>query len=64
MKTGLINSDSFEKHNTGDGHPEKIEKSNCHKRKIKKLNKKNLIWEKPKIYLKIYCYDTFKKLYR
>ena len=22
MKTAIINSDSYEKHNTGDGHPE------------------------------------------
>ena len=35
MNTAIINSDSYEKHNTGDGHPEQP-KSNCHKRKIKK----------------------------
>ena len=27
MKTGLITSDTYQNHNTGDGHPEKIDQS-------------------------------------
>ena len=26
MKTGLITSDTYQNHNTGDGHPEKIDR--------------------------------------
>ena len=47
MKTGLIISDTYQNHNTGDGHPEKIDRVTAVIDNFKKLNNKNLIWEKP-----------------
>ena len=47
MKTAIINSDSYEKHNTGDGHPEQPKRVIAIKEKLKK--RKDLIWDKPDI---------------
>ncbi len=47
MKTGLITSDSYQNHNTGDGHPEKIDRVTAVINNFKKLDNKNLIWKKP-----------------
>ena len=47
MKTGLITSDTYQNHNTGDGHPEKIDRVAAVIDNFKKLNHKNLIWKKP-----------------
>ena len=47
MKTGLITSDSYQGHNTGDGHPEKIDRVTAIIDNFKKLNNKNLVWKKP-----------------
>jgi acetoin utilization deacetylase AcuC-like enzyme len=47
MKTGLITSDTYQNHNTGDGHPEKIDRVTVIIDNFKKLNNKNLIWKKP-----------------
>ena len=47
MKTGLITSDSYQNHNTGDGHPEKIDRVTAVIDNFKKLNNKNLVWKKP-----------------
>ena len=47
MKTGLITSDTYQNHNTGDGHPEKIDRVTVVIDNFKKLNNKNLIWKKP-----------------
>ncbi|MDA9956373.1 histone deacetylase family protein [Candidatus Pelagibacter sp.] len=47
MKTGLITSDTYQNHNTGDGHPEKIERVTAVIDNFKKLDNKNLIWKKP-----------------
>ena len=46
MKTGLITSDTYQNHNTGDGHPEKIDRVTAVIDNLKKLNNKNLIWKK------------------
>ena len=48
MKTGLITSDTYQNHNTGDGHPEKIDRVTAVIDNFKKLDNKNLIWKKPK----------------
>ena len=48
MKTGLITSDSYKNHNTGDGHPEKIDRVSAIIDNFKKFDNKNLIWKKPK----------------
>ncbi len=47
MKTGLITSDTYQNHNTGDGHPEKIDRVTAVIDNFKKLNNKKLIWKKP-----------------
>ena len=47
MKTGLITSDTYQNHNTGDGHPEKIDRVTAIISNFKKKNNKNLIWKKP-----------------
>ena len=47
MKTGLITSDTYQNHNTGDGHPEKIDRVTAIIDNFKKLDNKNLVWKKP-----------------
>ncbi len=47
MKTGLIISDTYKKHNTGEGHPEKIDRVTAIINNFKKLDNKDLIWKKP-----------------
>ena len=47
MKTGLITSDTYQNHNTGEGHPEKADRVTAVIDNFKKLNNKNLIWKKP-----------------
>ena len=47
MKTGLITSDTYKDHNTGDGHPEKIDRVTVVIDNFKRLDNKNLIWKKP-----------------
>ena len=47
MKTGLITSDTYQNHNTGDGHPEKIDRVTVVIDNFKKLDNKNLLWKKP-----------------
>ena len=44
MKTGLITSNTYQNHNTGDGHPEKIDRVKVVIDNFKKKNNKNLIW--------------------
>ena len=45
MKTAIINSESYEKHFTGDGHPEQPKRVTVITERLKK--NKNLIWDKP-----------------
>tara|TARA_B100001778_G_scaffold49086_1_gene36345 strand:- start:87 stop:1016 length:930 start_codon:yes stop_codon:yes gene_type:complete len=47
VKTGLITSDTYHNHNTGDGHPEKIDRVTAIIENFKRLDNKNLVWEKP-----------------
>ena len=47
MKTGLITSDTYQNHKTGEGHPEKIDRVTAVIDNFKKLDNKNLIWKKP-----------------
>ena len=47
MKTGLITSDTYQNHNTGDGHPEQIARVKIIIENFKRKNNKNLIWKKP-----------------
>ena len=47
MKTGLITSDTYQNHNTGDGHPEKIDRVTAVIDNFEKIGNKKLIWKKP-----------------
>ena len=47
MKTGLVTSDTYQNHNTGKGHPEKIDRVTVVIDNFRKLDNKNLIWKKP-----------------
>jgi len=47
MKTGLITSDTYQNHNTGEGHPEKIDRVTAVIDNFKKIDNKELIWKKP-----------------
>tara|TARA_B100000989_G_scaffold59974_1_gene41035 strand:- start:1073 stop:2002 length:930 start_codon:yes stop_codon:yes gene_type:complete len=46
VKTGLITSETYQNHNTGDGHPENIDRVTAIIDNFRKLNNKNLIWKK------------------
>ena len=47
MKTGLITSNTYQNHNTGEGHPEKIDRVTAVIDNFKKINNKELIWKRP-----------------
>ena len=47
MKTGLIISDTYKNHDTGNGHPEKIDRVTAVIDNFKKIDDKNLLWKKP-----------------
>ena len=63
MKTGLITSNTYQNHNTGNGHPEKIDRVTVIIDNLKKLNKKNLIWKKPSNYKRELLENTHNKDY-
>jgi len=46
VKTGLITSDTYQNHNTGTGHPEKIDRVSVIIENFKKIDNKNIIWKK------------------
>ncbi len=47
MKTGLITSDTYQYHNTGNGHPEKVDRVTAIIENFKKNDNNNLVWKKP-----------------
>ena len=47
MKTCLVTSDTYQNHNTGEGHPEKIDRVTAIINNFKKLDNKELTWKKP-----------------
>jgi len=47
VKTGLITSDTYKNHNTGEGHPEKIDRVTAVIDNFKRQDSKNLLWKKP-----------------
>ena len=63
MKTGLITSNTYQNHNTGDGHPERIDRVTVIIDNFKKLNNKNLIWKKPSKYKRGLLENTHNKDY-
>ena len=58
MKTGLITSDTYQNHNTGDGHPEKVDRVTVVIDNFKKLDNKKLIWKKPNKFENSYLIKT------
>ena len=48
MKTGIITTDTYLNHNTGQGHPERADRVTVIIDHLKKLKPKNLVWKKPK----------------
>jgi len=63
VKTGLITSNTYQNHNTGDGHPEKIDRVTAIIDNFKKLNNKNLIWKKPSKFKRELLENTHNKDY-
>jgi len=63
VKTGLITSNTYQNHNTGDGHPEKIDRVTAIIDNFKKLNNKNLIWKKPSKFKREFLENTHNKNY-
>ena len=47
MKTGIITTDSYLNHDTGQGHPERADRVTVVLDHLKKIKSKNLIWKKP-----------------
>ena len=63
MKTGLITSDTYQNHNTGNGHPEKIDRVTVVIDNFKKLDNKNLIWKKPSKFDESFLISTHSSKY-
>ncbi len=63
MKTGLIISDTYQNHNTGEGHPEKIDRVTAVIENFKKQDNKNLIWKKPSNFEQSILFKTHTKNY-
>ena len=63
MKTGLITSDTYQNHNTGEGHPEKIDRVTAVIENFKKLDNKNLVWKKPSSFEQSILIKTHTKNY-
>ena len=47
MKTGIIITDTYLNHDTGQGHPERADRVSAVIESLKKFKNKNLIWKKP-----------------
>ena len=47
MKTGIITTDTYSDHDTGQGHPERADRVTAVIDQLKKVKSKDLIWKKP-----------------
>jgi acetoin utilization deacetylase AcuC-like enzyme len=63
MKTGLITSDTYKNHNTGEGHPEKIDRITAVIDNFKKIDNKELIWKKPTKFDQSFLINTHSSKY-
>jgi acetoin utilization deacetylase AcuC-like enzyme len=63
MKTGLITSDTYQNHNTGEGHPEKIDRVTAVIDNFKKIDNKELIWKKPTEFDQSFLINTHSSKY-
>ena len=58
MKTGLVTSDTYKSHDTGNGHPEKIDRVTAIIDNFKKVDNKNIIWKKSNNFDEFYLNKT------
>ena len=63
MKTGLVTSDTYQNHNTGEGHPEKIDRVTAVIDNFKKIDNKELIWKKPAKFDQSFLINTHSSKY-
>ena len=63
MKTGLVTSDTYQNHNTGEGHPEKIDRVTAVIDNFKKIDNKELIWKKPSKFDQSFLINTHSSEY-
>jgi acetoin utilization deacetylase AcuC-like enzyme len=63
MKTGIITTDTYLNHNTGQGHPERADRVTVIIDHLKKLKLKDLVWKKPKKFDLKYLQLTHDKNY-
>ena len=63
MKTGLVTSDTYQNHNTGEGHPEKIDRVTAVIDNLKKIDNKELIWKKPAKFDQSFLVNTHSSKY-
>ncbi len=63
MKTGLITSDTYQNHNTGNGHPEKVDRVRVIINNFRKLDNKNLLWKKSSKFDQSLLIDTHSSKY-
>jgi acetoin utilization deacetylase AcuC-like enzyme len=63
VKTGLITSDTYQNHNTGEGHPEKIDRVTAVIDNFKKNDNKELIWKKPAKFDQSFLINTHSSKY-
>ena len=47
MKTGIITTDTYLNHDTGQGHPERADRVSVVIKNLKKFKNKDLVWKKP-----------------
>ena len=63
MKTAIITSDTSISHNTGEGHPENADRVTAVIRGLKKINNKNIVWRKNKLFDSKYLEIAHSKKY-
>ena len=63
MKTGIITTDTYLNHDTGQGHPERADRVTVIIDHLKKLKPKSLVWKKPKKFDLKYLYLAHDKNY-
>jgi acetoin utilization deacetylase AcuC-like enzyme len=63
VKTGLVTSDTYQNHNTGEGHPEKIDRVTAVIDNFKKIGNKELIWKKPSKFDQSFLINTHSSEY-
>ncbi len=63
MKTGIITTDTYLNHDTGQGHPERADRVTIIINHLKKIKPKNLIWKKPNKFNLKYLEYAHDKIY-